>query len=97
MPAAICVLKPCPGDARKRMANPPMAGLPSRIDERSWPTAADTKDLPEKPRQLRKLRMNSPEQKLVGEEDLHEKVGDNQKVVQGLAGQWRALDRARLS
>ena len=62
MPAAICALKPCPGDVHKHVANPPMAGLPSKDDEKSWPKAVDTKELPGKPRLLRKIRMNSPEQ-----------------------------------
>ena len=47
-------------------------------------------------------RQESPEQKLVDEEQKlynadipMERVGPDQKVVMGLAGQWRALENAR--
>lgn len=97
MPAAICALKPCPGDVHKHVANPLMAGLLPKADDKDWPKVGDTKEWPAKPRLLKKAqeRSGSPEQKLVEEEWIEEKVGDDQKVVSGLAGQWRALRGAR--
>ena len=91
------MLKPSLGDERAQVANSLMAGLLATADQKAWPTVGDTVDLPAKPRRVRKAqeRMNSPEQKPVDPSWIEEKEGEDQKVVSGLAGQWRTLDGAR--
>ena len=108
MPAAISVLKLPVSDERDHWVNLLMAGQPLSSDAGKWPLPREVSKSPPQPKGWRKQRMvvagrqESPEQKLDDEEQKlydvdfpMERVGSDQKVVMGLAGQWGALENAR--
>ena len=108
MPAAIPVLKLRESNEHDRWVDLLMAGQPPRPDEGGWPLPTEVSKAPPQAKGWRKQklrvaeRQEGPEQKLdeheqkLDEVDFPmERVGPDQKVVMGLAGQWRALENAR--